>query len=172
MNDTELMMDIMSGVPVEWNTVLTTHLFEKVKDLQRAIKYHEETLIKTGQPIRPLEMTSPRTTPYQSQQTNLVGWSSNLGPPPFPKDDSTVSRGRTPEQKGARPCRHCGSGKHWDNECKHSRKGGRQVRANFVHYTPDDLRAQAAYDDLYYEESATEDEQEIEANEIEGNKDF
>ncbi|KAF8981323.1 hypothetical protein BDQ17DRAFT_1438474 [Cyathus striatus] len=70
-----------------------------------------------------------------------------------------VSKGRhncfqewTPESKNARPCRHCGSRKHWDYDCKHARKGMRQVRANLVSVDPepDDLQAQADYDDLYY----------------------
>lgn len=33
MNDSELIMQIMSGAPTEWNMVLTTYLFDKVEDL-------------------------------------------------------------------------------------------------------------------------------------------
>lgn len=76
---------------------------------------------------------SRRTGPARSARTFLVGWSPNLGKPSFPKDDSVVSKGKTPTDRGARPCRHCGSGNHWDNECKYSRQGAKQVRANFGH---------------------------------------
>jgi hypothetical protein len=177
MSDNELIMQIMSGAPSEWNAILTTHLFDKVEDLQRAIKYHEDTLTKTGRPIRPQEGFRNRDfsnrnnedqTPKQhfnnnsggsQARTNLVGWSPNLGAPLFPKDDSTISKGKTPDQKGARPCRYCGSGKHWDNDCKHARKGAKQVRTNFASMTQEDLQAQDDYDQLYYEDSEEEDEQ-------------
>lgn len=70
--------------------------------------------------------------------------------PQFPKDDATVSKRGTPEEKGARPCRHCGSGKHWDPDCKYARKGIRQARVNVVQTTEEDHQAQEDYDDLYY----------------------
>jgi hypothetical protein len=189
MNDSELIMQIMNGAPTEWNAVLTTHLFDKVEDLQRAIKYHEETLIKTGRPVRPQEgFRNPRffsnrasdTVPPQIQQqdyrrnetaqprTYLVGWSPNLGKPLFPKDDSVVSKGKSPEEKGARPCRYCGSGKHWDNDCKHARKGAKQVRVNLATMSTEDLQAQDDYDELYFGES----EQDETFNETEESKDF
>lgn len=71
-----------------------------------------------------------------------------------------VSKGRTPEAVGAQPCRHCGSPKHWDYDCKHAKKGGRRVRTNFADPTPDYVESQEAYDSLYYE-----DEDEDEKNE-------
>ncbi|KIJ24056.1 hypothetical protein M422DRAFT_275262 [Sphaerobolus stellatus SS14] len=151
MTDGELIMQIMNGAPVEWNAILTTHLYDKAEDLQRGVKYHEQTLLKTGQPIQPQEglrvnryqqfrsYGEPRNRQSQPKEnfnqarTHLIGWSPSVGQPTFPKDDSTVSKSRTPEQKGARPCRYCGSGRHWDNDCKYSRKGARQVRANFAY---------------------------------------
>jgi hypothetical protein len=81
---------------------------------------------------------------------NLVGWSSNLPAPKFPKDDKNVSKRAAPESKGAHPCRHCCSGKHWDNECKHSFKGNHAARANLGSTTSEDVNAQDEYDDLYY----------------------
>lgn len=63
----------------------------------------------------------------------------------------------TPESKGARPCRHCGSGKHWDNECKHSRQGERWIHANLAfHNDEDKSNAQAEYDKLYYASDSDE----------------
>jgi hypothetical protein len=175
MSDSELIMQIMSGAPTEWNTVLTTHLFDKVEDLQRAIKYHEETLVRTGRLIRPQE--GFRTRPFQNRnnedqnpkqnfnkndsnppRTYLVGWSPNLGAPLFPKDDTTVSKGKTPEMKGARPCRYCGSGNHWDNDCKHARKGAKRVKTNFASMNQEDLHAQDEYERLYYGSSEEEEE--------------
>ena len=62
------------------------------------------------------EYTSARF-PYRKANVNLVGWSKNIGTPSFPKDDSNISLRKTPDSVGMRPCRHCGSRKHWDNEC-------------------------------------------------------
>ena len=42
---------------------------------------------------------------------------SKTKPPPA---DHVVSKGKTPEQAGGRPCRHCNSKKHWDFDCPHS----------------------------------------------------
>src|ERR1700683_4745360 len=58
---------------------------------------------------------------------------------------------RPPESIGARPCRHCGSGKHRDNECRHSRKGERMARVNHIRLEDNDVKAQEDYDSLFYE---------------------
>jgi hypothetical protein len=63
---------------------------------------------------------------------NLVGWSKNIGTPQFPKYNKNVSSRRTPESIGAQPCRHCGSGFHWDNERKHSWKAEKMARVNLI----------------------------------------
>ncbi len=102
--------------------------------------------------------TPKQTKPKYAAKVNLIGYSKDLPPPAFPKDDKTVSNGKTPEQKGARACRHCGSLKHWDNECKHARQGARSVRAHFASPSDGYLTAQAAYEEAYLETSASEQE--------------
>lgn len=93
-----------------------------------------------------------------SAHAHLAGWSKELPKPPFPRDDSVRSKGKTPEDKGARPCRHCGPPKHWDSDCKHSKKGMRQARVNFASVGEEFWEAQDEYDDLYYEDSSDEGE--------------
>ena len=80
----------------------------------------------------------------------MIGWTLSLEPPKFPKDDKNISPRKTPESVNARPCRHCGSGKHWDYECKHSRRGERQARTNFVSMSDPEIEALNDYDELYY----------------------
>ena len=89
--------------------------------------------------------------PFRDTQVNSAGWSKNTLNPQFPKDDSNISPHSTPEEKGARPCRHCGSGKHWDKDCKYARKGEKQARVNMVGTTTEDEQAQEEYDNAYYE---------------------
>jgi hypothetical protein len=92
----------------------------------------------------------------------------------FPKDDSNVSKRATPESKNARPCRHCGSGKHWDYECKHAIKGNKIARTHLATSTSDDLEAQEEYDNLFYELSEDEEEtsrQQEETSEVENSLD-
>jgi len=95
----------------------------------------------------------------------MVGWTLSLEPAKFLKDDKNVSPRKTPESVNARPCRHCGLGKHWDYECKHSRKGERQARANFITLSDPEIEALNAYNDLYYdlesEDESTEDQQDF-----------
>ena len=85
-----------------------------------------------------------------------MGAHPSLEKPRWPRDDTVISKGNTPELLGARPCRHCGSPKHWDYDCPHARKGAKQVKVNFAN--PDDsyLEAQEAYDALYYDDSEEE----------------
>ena len=81
----------------------------------------------------------------------MIGWTPSLEPPKFPKDDKNVSLQKTPESVNARPCRHCGLGKHWDYECKHSQKGEKQARINFITLSDPEIEALNSYDNLYYE---------------------
>ncbi|KAG8943828.1 hypothetical protein FRC03_002308 [Tulasnella sp. 419] len=88
------------------------------------------------------------SSPYKAR-AHAIGWLQDLGPPPFAKDDSVISRGKTPEMVNARPCRHCGSLKHWDNDCRHACKGTKQVKANFVNPTTEYIAAQEEYEEAY-----------------------
>lgn len=45
---------------------------------------------------------------------------------------------------------NCGSGKHWDPECKYSRKGERKARTNLSVTNSEDIEAQNNYNELYY----------------------
>jgi|ERR1700729_2089902 hypothetical protein len=58
---------------------------------------------------------------------------------------------RPPKLVIARPCRHCNSGKHWNNEYHHSIKGERMARVNHIWLEDDDVRAQEDYNNLFYE---------------------
>jgi hypothetical protein len=61
-----------------------------------------------------------------------------------------------------RPCHHCGSGKHWDLECKYSQRRERLARVNFAEVTKDEVQAQAEYDDAYYELESDRETNELE----------
>ncbi|KAF7372967.1 TY3B-TY3B protein [Mycena sanguinolenta] len=171
LEDSELILEVMDGAPSTWNTILTTQFYKSAVEFQAAIRYHEDALMKLDKDEknysyrereRDRDREKDRESYPRAARVNLVGWSANLPTPPFPKDDRNVSKKATPESKGARPCRHCGSGKHWDNECKHSYRGNRAARANLASATGEDRDAQGAYDDLYYglgDESEDESEQ-------------
>lgn len=106
------------------------------------------------------KVSSTSTQPSEftwEASSHLVGFSKDLPKPPFPRDDSVHSKGKSLEDKGARPCRHCGSPKHWDNDCRHARKGMKQVRANLVVTDDDYWSALDDYEDLYCASSPEED---------------
>ena len=79
-----------------------------------------------------------------------LSWNLGLGTPLFSKDDNNVSPRKTRDSIGARPCRHCRSGKHWDNECRHLIKGEKLARVNCIQFQDNNLRAQEDYDNLFY----------------------
>ncbi|KAK0209948.1 hypothetical protein IW262DRAFT_1281010 [Armillaria fumosa] len=143
-DDTSLISEIMEGAPEIWTTILITELYSMAIEFQNAIRFHEHTLMKLSNSSQP-----PRSAEWTAR-TNLVGASPNLPPPRFPKNDSNVSKWKfTPRQKGARPCRHCGSDQHWDPECEHHYEETRRARTNHINTEVDE--AQAEYEDLYYE---------------------
>ncbi|KAK1215716.1 hypothetical protein PQX77_021659 [Marasmius sp. AFHP31] len=115
-------------------TILTTQAYDTAKELQNAIRYHESTLIWLEPETAKFNNTWFSSWDYErpfkptyKPWTYLIGQCSNLPPPASPKDDSNVLKRATPKDKGARPCRHCGSELHWDQECKHSRKTAREL---------------------------------------------
>lgn len=165
MDDTELIMEIMEAAPTQWNTVLTTQLYRDIVEFQNAIHFHEDTLVKFSHERKErydygFKDRSYSRNDYRTAHTRLVGWSNSLPPPKFPKDDSNVSKRATPESKGARPCRHCGSGKHWDPECKHSYQSNRRARTHRVasNFDPEDVEAQEEYENMYYNLDSEEEE--------------
>ncbi|KDR68032.1 hypothetical protein GALMADRAFT_129935, partial [Galerina marginata CBS 339.88] len=133
------------------------------------IRYHEDTLMRMNSQNnfprdRNRENREFSNRDYYSPRTHLVGAFKSMDPPKFPKDDSNVSKkGLTPGEKGARPCRHCGSDKHWDNECRHSYKSNRMARTNLSKSSTDEQEAQEEYDNLYYslDISDSGDEEEV-----------
>lgn len=160
--DNELVNEIMEGAPSYWTPIVTPHLYQSLEEFQRAVKFHEDSLMRannettssTKNHFYSRDVPPKSTNPFRSQvraYANLVGWTQATSKPQFPKDDSNISPRGTPEEKGARPCRHCGSGKHWDRDCKYARKGEKSARVNAVTLQEDEREAQDRYDDLYYE---------------------
>ncbi|KAH6903972.1 hypothetical protein BKA70DRAFT_1432929 [Coprinopsis sp. MPI-PUGE-AT-0042] len=161
-SDSETISEIMAGAPTLWTSILTPHLYDDLVAFQQALKFHEETLLRLdstpthGNPFIRNRDDAPRSrNPYHQApnfkaQTKLVGASDKIKPPMYPKDDQNMSKRGIPADKGFRPCRHCGSGNHWDDECKYSRRAMRKARANLVNVESEDEEAQREYDDFYY----------------------
>ncbi|KAG9021825.1 hypothetical protein FS837_006957 [Tulasnella sp. UAMH 9824] len=177
---TELILAIMEGAPKYWHSVINTSTLCHTVDLQDKIIYHEDALMYgPGSSAdgfehlerRILEANRAMKTPPRGKATDnpikreahahLIGFHKDLGKPPFPRDDRTLAKGKSPEEKGARPCRHCGSPKHWDNECKYSKKGARKVKANFANPSEDYLEAMSAYEEAYLGETSEEEDAEV-----------
>jgi len=167
LEDSEIILEIMEGTPASWNTILTMQLYLDTVEFQDAIRFHKDNLMRMPPDVTLRKEKYEQDFRRQSKesytpQVYLVGSFKGLEPPKFPKDDSNVSqKGKTPEEKGAHPCRHCGSGKHWDNECRHSFKGNRAARANLSQISGEETIAQNEYDDLYYSLSNSETEQDF-----------
>ncbi|KZT32014.1 hypothetical protein SISSUDRAFT_959032, partial [Sistotremastrum suecicum HHB10207 ss-3] len=151
LSDSEIIMEIMNGAPAHWTSILTPHLCRDVVTFQASIKYHEDSLMQMQKSrfVRN-KPSGSRIEIETNAKAHPVGFSPGLEKPQFPRDDKTVSKGKTPEDLGARACRHCGSPKHWDNDCKHARRGGRNMRVNAALADVDYEAAQEEYDNLYY----------------------
>ncbi|KIY61003.1 hypothetical protein CYLTODRAFT_363481 [Cylindrobasidium torrendii FP15055 ss-10] len=154
LDDSETISEIMSGAPDAWETILNSQLYETPVELQNAMRYHDQTLISLGNNNFPRLSESTQASFSRESNvatTRLVGASTKLPPPQFPRDDANVTkRGLTPKAKGARPCRHCGSDQHWDNECKYRSKSMRTARTCLAHTDTDLLEAMDEYDQIYW----------------------
>lgn len=169
--DRELINEIMEGIPSYWTPIITPHLFQDLEQFQLSVKFHEDSLMKLSrgenlytrqgsQNYSKDKEASHRNpyNPFRNAHVHLVGWSKATSNPQYPKDDSNVSPRGTPEEKGARPCRHCGSSKHWDKDCKHARRGEKRARVNMVTTTAESDKAQENYDNVYYERFSNEED--------------
>ena len=111
----------MEEVPGSWASIINPRYQKTIREFQNAVKYHKESLKRLEPPVSqpnrlPNWEYSNSQFPYCKVHINLVGWSKNIRTLQFPKDDNNISPCRTPESIGARPCKHCGSRNHWDNE--------------------------------------------------------
>jgi hypothetical protein len=175
----QVMAEILLKAPRLWSTVLNPRSFNNLAQFQTAIKYHEDLLIDFGNKFEGKGNASTRqprsfkVDAYSKKnfskdkksrpklsKTYSVG--SNIrSSPPHPKDDSVVSKGKTPADYGARGCIFCGSTKHWDRECKHNKgKALHKARNMFVDYEPDDIHAEAEYERCYNESLDSSDDEE------------
>jgi len=151
--DTETIQAIMEEVPGTWASIINPQYQKTTREFQNT---DEESLEKLEPPVfqpsrLPNQEYSSSQLPYRKANVNLVSWSKNIGTLQFPKDDKNMSYYRTLESIGARACRHCGSGNHWDNECRHSRKGEKLTRGNCIQLENNDIKAQEDNDNLFYQ---------------------
>jgi len=92
----------------------------------------------------PLDETNTGKPPEDPMEW-LVGAHKSFMQPQFPRRDDIVSKGKTPEEKGARPCQHCGSRKHWDSD--HPIHKEDEVRSLLADLDHEALKAYVAYED-------------------------
>ncbi|QRW17991.1 Retrovirus-related Pol polyprotein from transposon [Rhizoctonia solani] len=180
--DSELIFEIMNGAPKSWTTHIDTSRIVTWEDFLDKIAWHEEDLLGKDsshnsdiqRQLHQMQSTLKRLEGNRhsrpSARSHLagskpVGWHQNNPPPKYPKDDSTVSKGKTPKDKKARPCRHCGSMMHWDRDCKHAKKNSRFVRSHMAQADDDEWEAQEAYEDLCDEAYLDETEYDTEGEE-------
>jgi hypothetical protein len=165
------MSEVLLKAPRLWSTLLNPQSFSTLAQFQTAIKYHEDLLIEFGERYEKVGHSSSRSyrvdtkskekKPFKKKDSKsktsrnyAVGGNSSNRTPAYPKDDSNVSKGKTPADYGARGCIFCGSTKHWDRECKYNKGNDalKKARAMFVDYSPEELQEEADYNLHYAEE--------------------
>ena len=179
------MTEILKKAPRLWGTVLNPRAYPDLAAFQTAIKYNEDLLIELGEKyehnLRSSRQSEHRTRSYRIDSTNksknsrfgrkdfkskgsrtyAVGIIDPNRKPAHPKDDSNVSKGKTPEDYGARGCLYCGSTKHWDRDCKYFKNNNApKARTLFLECSSDEIFAEAEYEQCYLE--SQEDIEEME----------
>ena len=179
--ESETIMEIMNGALRYWSILIDTSRINTIQDLQYHIKYHEEQLVRNPETqahnfekcLKALEgRPSRRSTRFV--QTNeaeaeanfvrkklfkkrTVGAHAKFSSYQFPCNDQIILKGKTPKDKGARPCRHCGSSKHWDFDHPLNGKGDRKAKAFLANLDSEALEAYVAYEKCYLESDSEKD---------------
>jgi hypothetical protein len=189
----QTMSEILLKAPRMWSTVVNPRHYQDLASFQTAIKYHEDLLMDLGDKYDRSHIGSdrtPRTRSYKVEFTPrskvssrnsskgkatrsyAVGWNNPKPSYPHPRDDSTVSKGKTPADYGARGCIFCGSKKHWDRDCKHFKSDtAHKARAMFTDCSPDEMHAEAEYERCYQNSQEDLDEEPSSEEEIEAKDD-
>jgi len=176
----ETIMEIMNGAPRYWSILIDMSRINTIPNLQYYIKYHEEQLMCNPETqsqeiekwLKALETRSHQRSSWYAQTNEAVaeanfikrkffkkkpiGAHAKFSSYQYLKNDQIVSKGKTPEQQGVRPCHHCGSGNHWDFDHPFSGKEDQKARAFLANLDTDALEAYVAYENCFLE-SETED---------------
>jgi hypothetical protein len=170
----QIINEILKTAPTIWQSVLQPMNLHSLQQFQTALKFNEENLNQLVEQFEPRfrkrdDNRSPNKRPRtfkvdstrvgtkgrgresekttNDKRTYTIGWVGSK--PQYPKDDNTISKGRTPEEMGARPCHFCGSSKHWDRDCKYASRNRIRTNARLVNATAETLRAEIDYQEAY-----------------------
>jgi hypothetical protein len=168
-------------------------IYDRLRDLERGKvrkRVHqaiaEEPSASENEEEAPAEahFIKENPVPKPDNRKNLIGAHPSIVPKHKPADH-VISKGKTPKQRGVRPCRHCGSGNHYDYDCPHSeyqkkkqafqkqgKKKGvpgkslryssrfkRKAQANLAGIDPDAYPAFVAYEQAYLSAADSSDEE-------------
>ncbi|KAF8593922.1 hypothetical protein BDV93DRAFT_421160, partial [Ceratobasidium sp. AG-I] len=133
---TELIYEIMAGAPPNWQTILRLAEVDTWEDFQNQVRYYEDTLI---------QQDNKKGKSHRSS-SKLIGAHKDNPKPCFPPAHNVKSKGKSPAEKGARPCTHCGAD-HWDHDCPHTEKNRKFVRAHLATLDEDALDSWENYDE-------------------------
>ena len=171
--ESETIMEIMNGAPKYWSVTIDTSRINTLSDLQYHIKYHEEALIRnpdtqTHKLERRIKALEERSTEPEAEahftkrmlfKRKPVGAHAQFSDYRFAKNNKIMSKGKTPGQKGAQPCRHCGSLNHWDFDHPFNGKDVRRAKAFLSSLDSEALKAYVAYENCYLEDSEPEEKE-------------
>ena len=193
---TETIMEIMNRAPKYWGVLIDTSRINTIGLLQEYIKYHEESLMRNPETqaqelekrIKALESrstnrTSKFTRTFEMEaETNFIrkktpkkkfiGAHAKFSDYQFPRNDKVVSKGKTPKEKGAWPCRHCGSSLHWDFDHPFEGKDNRKAKAFLADLDTEALEAYVAYENCYLEDPQEESDELPETQEQDNPEEF
>ncbi|KAB5587577.1 hypothetical protein CTheo_8984 [Ceratobasidium theobromae] len=154
--DPELIFQIMNDAPSSWRAYIDTEDIRSWEEFLDKIYWHQQDLMSgalSHQPdlsnlihrmesaLHKLERRSSKAyvrshkvetkSPWK-KKTKPIGWHKDNPKPQFRKHDEVVSKGKTPKDKGARGCRHCGSLNHWDRDCPEAKNNSRFMRSHMA----------------------------------------
>ena len=135
---------------------MQTHELERcIKALEAQSSQGTSKYVKTFETKAEAEANFAKKKPFRRRP---VGAHVQFSDYRFPKNDKIVSKGKTPGQKGARPCRHCGSLNHWDFDHPINGKDDRRAKAFLSNLDSEALEAYVAYENCYLKDSEPEEE--------------
>jgi hypothetical protein len=161
-DDTTLILEVLEGVPQEWQVYINVSNIYSWDQFTDEVNQHEHILTNIskrsssggGVSQQDLQKLWDYVKKSKSQNVTVKAKAHAVEPlrkPNYPKDDATKSKDkngklRTPASLGKRPCRHCGSGQHWDSNCKYRKLNATRARAQYLALNEDEMMEEDDYE--------------------------
>ncbi|KAB5588058.1 Transposon Tf2-1 polyprotein [Ceratobasidium theobromae] len=159
--DPELIFQIMNDAPSSWRAYIDTEDIRLWEEFLDKIYWHQQDLMSGALSNQPDISNLVEAKPPWKKKNKPIGWHKDNPKPQFCKHDKVVSKGKTPKDKGARGCCHCGSLNHWDRDCPEAKNNSHFVHSHMAEVDDEVWQALDDYEEVCNKTYCEEENEEL-----------